>query len=404
MPVKSFLGEIEEGARHFYATVLRGEVDDTNVRGYLRAASQIEEIWQNIDNRIGVLIGQGQAPWEAYHHLRYPLAFVRAARTAQVFVQELLAADAAADPRTAGFLPRITFDQANTLCHQIAPMLEQAVASLHDPAYVPDIALPLHLGPRVEAEGHACPVPHLQGMIAAAREVGAWASGLLAQYEHAVRQSTTPAPTEVIAHIIALQGRLAQAESQLRFGEDLVGQVSQGQATAELHERAEDSLWKALEHFFLLNQAVAMPELLQAPRHAPAPARPATPQRAYRDRHIRPDDLWRIAAPSARRELRGTEFGTEEMEEMCEKMGGILSAGAQQYLDEVEAAVARGDATFIAAMANCPFEPVYRARTALDLAGAHIPAGHEFHWNFHRGHIESSPRFSRVPTWKECEE
>src|SRR5581483_7155614 len=44
MPVKSFFGEIEEGARHFYATVLRGEVSDANVRGYLRAASQIEDI------------------------------------------------------------------------------------------------------------------------------------------------------------------------------------------------------------------------------------------------------------------------------------------------------------------------------------------------------------------------
>lgn len=103
-------------------------------------------------------------------------------------------------------------------------------------------------------------------------------------------------------------------------------------------------------------------------------------------------------------ELRGTEFGKDEMEEMCEKMGGILSAGAQQYLDEVEVVVARGDAKQIAAMTNCPFEPVYRARVPLSLAGAHVPAGHEFHWNFHRGHMESSPRFGRVPDWKECEE
>jgi hypothetical protein len=45
-----------------------------------------------------------------------------------------------------------------------------------------------------------------------------------------------------------------------------------------------------------------------------------------------------------------TEFGTDEMQEMCEKMGGILSAGAQQYLDEVEEAVARGDAALSAAL------------------------------------------------------
>ena len=69
-----------------------------------------------------------------------------------------------------------------------------------------------------------------------------------------------------------------------------------------------------------------------------------------------------------------------------------------------EAAVRRGDAAPISAMANCPFEPVYRARVRLSLAGAEVPAGHEFHWNFHRGHIESSRRFERVPTWQKCEE
>ncbi len=85
-------------------------------------------------------------------------------------------------------------------------------------------------------------------------------------------------------------------------------------------------------------------------------------------------------------------------------MGGMLAAGAQQYLDEVDAAVARSDASSIAAMANCPFEPLYRARRPLDIAGAHIPAGHEFHWNFHRGHVESKQRFGRVDGWQECEE
>src|SRR5579862_9842879 len=94
MPVTSFLGEIEEGARHFYATALRGEVSDASVRGYLRAASQIEDLWQQNDSQVALSIGQGVAPWEAYHRLRYSLAFIRAARTYQVFVRELLAADA----------------------------------------------------------------------------------------------------------------------------------------------------------------------------------------------------------------------------------------------------------------------------------------------------------------------
>lgn len=406
MPAKGFLAEVRESVQHFYATEIRGEVSDANVRGYLRAASQIEEIWQQIDDQLAALLGQGIAPWEAYARLRYPLAFVRAARTHQIAVRELLAADAAADPATVGYLPRVTYDQANTLCHEILPNLQHSIAALHDPAYVPDVSLPLALGARVEAE-QACPVPHLLGMISATREVGEWAAGMIAQYRTAVLHATQATPPEITQHLAALDAELAQATANQRFGEDLVGQLTAYGATPELHEQAEDRLWEALGSYFLLNQAVAMPELLaERMRKAPTPESGATQRlhKKYRAKRINPHDLWRVAAPTARTELQGTPFGTDEMDEMCEKMGGVLSAGAQQYLDDVADAVARGDAYAVAAMANCPFEPLYRARRALDLAGAHVAAGHEFHWNFHRGHIESAPRFGRAPDWQECEE
>ena len=175
MPAKGFLAELRESVQHFYAAEIRGEVSDANVRGYLRAASQIEDVWQQIDDQLGALLAQGIAPWDAYARLRYPLAFIRAARTHQIAVRELRAADGAADPATIGYLPRVTYDQANALCHEILPNLQHAIAALHDPAYTPDVSLPLALGPRVEAE-QACPVPHLLGMINATREVGAWAA------------------------------------------------------------------------------------------------------------------------------------------------------------------------------------------------------------------------------------
>lgn len=416
MPAKSFIGEMEDAARRFYATAMRGEVSDANVRGYLWAASQITDVWQQIDDRLASLMSKGataasETPWNAYAKLGYALAFIRAARAYQVFLQELLAADAAADPATAGFLPRVTFDQANALAHQIQPNLQRAVAALTDPTYEPDVALPITLGPRIEAET-ACPVAHLEGMIAAAREIREWAAGLIAEYVEAVRgaaDSGAGAPPEVETHITALNSRLAQADAQLRFGTDLVGQVTQGQATPELHEQAEDNLWDAMRGYFLLNQAIALPDLLV--RHRERVVKPkgrrgakGDATRNYQDKRIRPDDLWRFAAPSARSELRGTKFGQDEMKEMSEKMGGVLSAGAQQYLDEVEEVMRRHDAIMTGAMANCPFEPLYRANRALNIAGAHIPAGHEFHWNFHRGHLESAVRFERVNDWQECEE
>lgn len=50
------------------------------------------------------------------------------------------------------------------------------------------------------------------------------------------------------------------------------------------------------------------------------------------------------------------------MKEMCEQMGGILSASAHQYQDEVQDAVRQGDAFIVGAIANCPFDaPIARA-------------------------------------------
>jgi hypothetical protein len=74
MQAKSFLGEKRGAVRHFYATVVRGEVTDANIEGYLRAASQIEDIWQQIDEKLAQSIAQGVAPLEAYEQLPYPLA------------------------------------------------------------------------------------------------------------------------------------------------------------------------------------------------------------------------------------------------------------------------------------------------------------------------------------------
>ena len=404
MQAKSFLGNKRETIRRFYATAMRGEISDASAQGYLRAASQIEEIWLQIDDKLATLISQGIAAWEAYARLRYPLAFIRAARTSQVFVQELLAADAIFDPRTAGYLPSITYNQANALGSQIQPALQYTVAALNDPNYVPDLPMPLVLGPRIENEGRPCPVTHLQGIIAAAREVREWAAGLLAQYENTIHRLTTPVPADITAHLTALHGLLAQADSQWRFGTDFAGQVTLGQATPDMHMQAEDYLWDALQNYFLLNQAVAMPELLRAAQSHRPVSDPDTASGVYHDQRISPEDLWHYAAPSARAELYGTPFGTQAVGDIWRSMEGILSAGAQQYLDEVAAAEAGGDVFMVAAMASCPYEPIYRARRTLPLVGASVPADDEFHWNFHTHQVEYTHRFGRTVNWQEGRE
>ncbi len=321
----------------------------------------------------------------------------------------------------------MTYEQAEALCTQIQPDLERAVMALNDPNYDPDVMLPMQLGPRIESKGAPCPVAHLQGMIAAARETRDWAAGLLAQYENALSGAKAPVPDNITALVEQLKGKLALADVQLRTSTDLVGQISQGDATPELHEKAEDSLWEAMQGFFLISQTVANPAFLTPKQQYRTRM---TPRQQYHDMHVSVENLWELlATDSARADLRDQQ-GTEgyrpvldrdiigeptpgepvnlaaEMVELHGKMRGVLSAETLQFLDEIQAAVERGDAIQITSWAECPFDPVYRTKRPLTLVGMRVPADDEVHWDIHknnyRGAVQYTKRFGRSSSWSEC--
>ena len=255
--------------QRFVASGLHGEVSDATIQGYLRSASQLEDIWQQIDDDVDAFIAQGIAPWDAYARMGYALAYVRACRTNVVFVQELLKADAAAEPASAGYLPKITYDQALALCEHIEPYLEEAIKASTNSRYVPaTYALPLTLGPHIRYANQHFPLPHLQGIIGAAQQTRDWAAGLLAKYELALRAAKTPVPQPVSTHVEEMRSELGLGDFHLRTGVDMVGQISNGQTTDELSKKADGFLWEAMESFFKVSQLVAI-------SGTPAPARPS---------------------------------------------------------------------------------------------------------------------------------
>ena len=255
--------------QRFVASGLHGEVSDATIQGYLRSASQLEDIWQQIDDDVDAFIAQGIAPWDAYARMGYALAYVRACRTNVVFVQELLKADAAAEPASAGYLPKITYDQALALCEHIEPYLEEAIKASTNSRYVPTTyALPLTLGPHIRYANQHFPLPHLQGIIGAAQQTRDWAAGLLAKYELALRAAKTPVPQPVSTHVEEMRNELGLGDFHLRTGVDMVGQISNGQTTDELSKKADGFLWEAMQSFFKVSQLVAI-------SGTPAPARPS---------------------------------------------------------------------------------------------------------------------------------
>ncbi|HEY0754991.1 MAG TPA: hypothetical protein VGD98_13620 [Ktedonobacteraceae bacterium] len=247
-----------------------GAVSDAAIQGYLRAASQIESVWQQIDDKVDELVLQGLPPWEAYSQLGYALAFIRACRLNVVFVQELLRAETATNAASAGYLPRVTYEQALALCEHIEPTIEEAIKASTNPRYVlPASTLPLKLGPHIGSEYQDLPLSHLQGFMRAAQEMRDWSAGLLAKYELALHAQNLPLPQEVSTHLAQMKSELELGDFHLRTGTDMVGQLSQVGVAQPLHQKAEGFLWEAMESFYQLDQLLAMPDLR---RHPASPA------------------------------------------------------------------------------------------------------------------------------------
>ncbi len=139
--------------QRFVASGVHGEVSDATIQGYLRSASQLEDVWQQIDDKVDAFILQGMAPWEAYAKMAYALAFVRACRMIVVFVQELLKANAMANPTNASYLPKVTYEQALALCEHIEPFIEEAVKAATSPENPQLSSSPIYLSAR---PGAAC--------------------------------------------------------------------------------------------------------------------------------------------------------------------------------------------------------------------------------------------------------
>jgi hypothetical protein len=247
---------------------LHNEVSSEAIQGYLRQGTQIEQLWQQLDEQVTELTLQGMAPWEAHSKLGYALAFARACRLNIVLVQKLVAG---ADPKSTGFIPRATSDQAQALGELFEPLMEEAMKAL-DPRYVSAYRLPLRLR-RVQIEGRPS-ANHLLGLLAAGREAREWAAGLVAQYDVAIQAPKQPIPQAIAAHLETMKHQLGLGDFHLESAQNLIGGISDGKPMADaLYAQGEGLLWEAIESFYQVSQLVAYP----GARTQLAPAAPVPP-------------------------------------------------------------------------------------------------------------------------------
>ncbi len=116
--------------------MMHHEIAAADVDGLLRGSGQLEDLRRQIEDRrrAGEIAHPGR-PWETHHEMRFALAYFWVAQAFIAIARALKEADDADDPSTAGYMPRVSHDQAMALLRQAGDYLALSHAALADPAY-----------------------------------------------------------------------------------------------------------------------------------------------------------------------------------------------------------------------------------------------------------------------------
>lgn len=242
-----------------FRSMLKGDVPAESVDALLRATGQLEDLRQRIET--ARLDGETRfpgRPWEVHAELGPALAYFWIAQ-AEIAIGRALRETAETGGSAPGFMPQVSSEQAVALLRQATTALERCYAALETGDRRTD-RLPVPLRPRVESRGR-CPVPHLKGMVQAARYLDGLAEVEVESYGNAVTAGDAPEAIREAAQ--RLRNELAQAQFRLRTAEQAVSPILGGQTVSETtHEDAEGRLWSSLATYGWLGQVVAIPELL----------------------------------------------------------------------------------------------------------------------------------------------
>lgn len=359
---------------------------------YRRALPYLNDLESAIQTKIlGVPLPPGVGSWARPRHHHYALVLAAIARDLATIGTVLLEADARDDPTTAGYLPQVTFDQAKSLYEQVPRFVARAWEALANPRYVPDVSLPVPLGPRAEAEGK-CPLVYLRGVYSATHSLDAIGQARLGQFLETVKACGVVPDDNVKAALSDLAQLWARAQAKYQFSSQQLALVSSGNVPMKTHEEAEHRLWDALSEHFIAGQMIAMPELLSGIGVLAA------------GRDVGYDDRWFLAEPKASADLQGTEFGEMEMKVFWREKRWRTTPREERYLYDCAQLVSRGAIAVVSRWSTCPFAPLFETRQNVTILGVPLPAGREFYLVMDDDEdrlLVGTPRFRRTAGYEE---
>lgn len=382
-----------------FFSFLKGEKSQAELDAYRQAMKHINDLEAALQAQvINRPLEPGQGPWSRPKHHQQAMAYTWVARALATIATTLLDSDAKEDPDTVGYLPLVTFGQVKELYAQVPQFVHMAWEALANPRFQAPRALPLPLGPRIEAEGK-CPLVHLKGIHAAAVALDQVGQGRLGMYLQSVQACGVSPPDDVKGYLSDLAQLWARAQSKVAFSnQQLMAVVMGGNVPMETHEEAENRLWDALADHFLVGQFIAMPELLTSSAMAGANAT---------GRLVTQEERWFMSDADAVRDLRNTQFGEQEIREFWVRKAWRTTPQEERYLAQTAAMKKEGLISVVSRWSTTPFDAVYQTLQPVVILDRPMDRGTEFHLNMDENHDEmdvGSPRFRRTSGYQEDHE
>ena len=369
------------------AAAMRGEIAATTVEAYRRAGAAAYQDMLDAEQLRADLAASGGSQWIARSHQASQLLCAWNAFALQTLGDQLVEADYQADPRTAGFLPPVTAEQAAVFLGEVEQWSARARRAASDETYdiTAEIAVPAPLPEWVEVE--PCPRAHLTAMLAAARAMRGRAEAALADLVKA------PPPRAKANAGSRVKGLAAEADSVVSFGESLWSP----DATDEVHEKVENSLRRGIAAYYRLGQLLAMPALLDhaeikaipvAGTSLPLPGRPGF-------------DPWCLTDPGSRAQWQRDPAACRAIETLWRyDPDPAATVGIQSQINAALAGRSIVQAAAASSQAGqyyfcCPWSSIYLVRRPVTIAGQRLRQMQQFTFDVSAEEMAEGGQFVR---------
>lgn len=350
----------------------KGEVRADELEAYRRAGGFVYTELEHAEALRSRLVREGANLWHGPQAASGQLLCTWNAFVLQTIGEQLLDADYAADPRTTGYVPPVTSRQVAVCFDQVEGWVSRARQAAGNTRYLVEEELQLPADLPEWAEADPCPLPHLLGMLAAARAIRQHAEVAFGVFEQTVADAH-----DHQADLQRLRQLVAEAATAADYAEGLLKTDPQ----PSLHEAIEQRLQRALEMYYHLGQLVAMPKHIATYQGSATRVATTYESLAVNARNF---DPWCLTDPKRRDYWKADSKARQAIKEMWEYDPD--PAATLRIQAQIDAAFRDGSVAYAVDDAGrsrgsyycCPFPAIYTVRRPVVIHGKQLRPAQQF--------------------------